>query len=160
VVWQAERQAGYEAAAREYGIELLPLPEVLPITNEVNSSEHFQRYSRIVSTVLSRYVGGAEPIEAIVAESDVAVPFFQRALRELGITPGRNLPVFGYDNYYFLSGPFQWESTPPAATIDKNDLLIGEKAVELIMRRVQAGEELSDSFREAVPPRLVIPEQP
>jgi len=110
--------------------------------------------------VLSRYVGGAEPVEAIVADSDVAVPYFQRALRELGMTPGRDLPVFGYDNYYSLSKPFQWESTPPAATIDKNDLCVGGKTAELIMRRIQAGEELTDSFRETVPPRLIIPEQP
>ena len=160
LVWQAERQAGYEAAAREFGIELVPLPEVLPITNEAGSGENFLQYSRIISKVLSRYVGGAEPVEAIVAESDVAVPYFQRALRELGMTPGRDLPVFGYDNYYFLSGPFQWESTPPAATIDKNDLRVGEKTAELVVRRIQAGEELSDSFRETVPPRLIIPEQP
>lgn len=160
LVWQAERQAGYEAAAREFGIELVPVTEVLPITNEVGSSENFSHYSRLIATVLSRYVGGAEPVEAIVAESDVAVPYFQRALRELGMTPGRDLPVFGYDNYYSVSKPFQWEATPPAATIDKNDLCVGEKTAELIMRRIQAGEELTDSFRETVPPRLVIPEQP
>lgn len=159
LTWQAERQAGYEEAAQEFGIRLLPVSEVLPITNEVGCCDNFQRYAKIVAAMLARHLGNGEPPEAIAVDSDVAVPYFQRALRELGIIPGRGFPVVGYDNYYRVSKPFEWEATPPVATIDKNDLRIGEITAELIVRRVRAGEERSDLFHESVPPRLVLPEQ-
>ncbi len=158
LVWQEERQAGYEDAARRNGIQLVPISEVLPITNEAGTAENFLRYSQIVSDVLARYLHQKEPVEAIVLDSDVTVPFFHRALRELGIAPGV-IPIIGYDNYYALNKPFQWEPTPPAATIDKSDLRIGEKTAELITRRLRADETIFDSYREIVPPRLILPKQ-
>ena len=158
LVWHKERQAGYEDAAREFGIELIAFPDVLPISDELDSCNAFVCSSRIVAQRMAPYFKGEAAVDAIVVDSDVSVPFFQRALRELGIVPGGKIPVVGYDNYYFLNKTFRWESTPPAATIDKNDRLAGERCVDLIERRLLADEEQQEPFRELISPRLVLPE--
>ncbi len=154
--WQREREAGYREAAAETGVELLPLEGTLPIDNRVGTEENFLRYVRVVAGVLAPHLQSGAPPEAIVVDSDIAVPYFQRALAELGVPLG-TIPVAGYDNYYAATRPYQWEPTPPFATVDKNDLEIGAEAVELILRRLRAGEEPSDSFSKAIQPQLIIP---
>ncbi len=157
LAWQAERRAGYEEAARVNGIELLPLAGTLPITNEVGSCENFRRCSKVVAEAAAPFVKEGK-IDAILVDSDVAVPYFQRALRELGTVPGI-IPVAGYDNYYSGTRPFQWESTPPAATVDKNDFEIGRRAAELIRKRLEHDELPAESFLDMIQPQLVIPQQ-
>ena len=157
LVWQAERQAGCEEAAREAKIELLPLDTPLPITNEVGSAENFRRCARMTAEALAPHVKSAAPVEAILVDSDVAVPYFQRALRELGATPGE-IPVLGYDNYYATTRPYRWEPTPPAATVDKNDPEIGREAVGLLRKRLESDDIFSRPFRSVIRPRLVIPQ--
>lgn len=159
LVWQAERQAGFEKGAREAGVELIPLPEVFPISNEVETRAQFQRYSRAIADSIGGFFNGGRKADGIVVDSDISVPYFHRALRELGIAPGREIPVAGYDNYYSLCRPFQWEATPPAATVEKDDRQIGRRTAELLVRRIQAADELGDSFQEIVPPHLIVPEE-
>lgn len=158
LVWHKERQSGYEEAAREFGIELIAFPGLRPATDHVGSQASFIACSRVIAQRMAPYFKTAAAAEAIVVDSDISVPFFQRALREIGITPGGKIPVIGYDNYYFLNRTFRWEPTPPAATIDKNDRLVGERCVDLIERRILAEEELSVPFHEVISPRLVLPE--
>lgn len=157
LLWQAERQAGCEEAAREAKIELLPLDTPLPITNEVGSAENFRRCARMTAEALAPHVKSTAPVEAILVDSDVAVPYFQRALRELGTTPGE-IPVLGYDNYYATTRPYRWEPTPPAATVDKNDPEIGREAVGLLRKRLESDDIFSRPFRSVIRPRLVIPQ--
>lgn len=158
LVWHKERQSGYEEAAQEFGIELIAFPGLRPTIDHVGSQASFIACSRVIAQRMAPYFKTAAAAEAIVVDSDSSVPFFQRALREIGITPGEKIPVIGYDNYYFQNITFRWEPTPPAATIDKNDRLIGERCVDLIERRILAEEELSVPFHEVISPRLVLPE--
>lgn len=158
LVWHKERQSGYEEAALEFGIELIAFPGLRPTIDHVGSQASFIACSRVIAQRMAPYFKTTAAAEAIVVDSDSSVPFFQRALREIGITPGGKIPVIGYDNYYFQNATFRWEPTPPAATIDKNDRLIGERCVDLIERRILAEEELSVPFHEVISPRLILPE--
>ncbi|MBO4324522.1 MAG: substrate-binding domain-containing protein [Lachnospiraceae bacterium] len=83
--------------------------------------------------------------EAIFCVNDqVAVPLY-RVLKELGMKPGRDIQVFGFDNTKF-SGTM----LPPLASIGADGITLGEKAVEMLLRMMD-GEEVHS---EVLPTRL------
>ena len=83
--------------------------------------------------------------EVIFCVNDqVAVPLY-RVLKELGLKPGRDIQVFGFDNTKF-SGTM----LPPLASIGADGMTLGEKAVDMLLRMMN-GEEVHS---EVLPTKL------
>ncbi len=69
--------------------------------------------------------------QAVFCVNDqVAVPLYE-VLKERGLMPGRDIQVFGYDNTKF-SGTM----APPLASIGADSVSLGQKAVELLVAKM------------------------
>ena len=83
--------------------------------------------------------------EVIFCVNDqVAVPLY-RVLKDLGLRPGRDIQVFGFDNTKY-SGTM----LPPLASIGADGVTLGEKAVEMLLRMMN-GEKVES---EVLPTKL------
>ncbi len=73
--------------------------------------------------------------QAIFCVNDqVAVPLYD-VLKERGITPGKDVQVFGYDNTKFAG-----TMIPPLASIGADGITLGQKAVELLLEKMEGRE--------------------
>ena len=73
--------------------------------------------------------------QAIFCVNDqVAVPLYD-VLKERGIIPGKDVQVFGYDNTKFAG-----TMIPPLASIGADGVTLGQKAVELLLRKMEGRE--------------------
>ena len=66
--------------------------------------------------------------------------------------------VVGYDNYWSDVPERQFESAPPAATVDKRNLETGRTLVELLEQRV-TGQLSAEPQHRVVEPELLVMEQ-
>ena len=73
--------------------------------------------------------------QAIFCVNDqVAVPLYD-VLKDRGITPGKDVQVFGYDNTKFAG-----TMIPPLASIGADGITLGQKAVELLLEKMEGRE--------------------
>lgn len=83
--------------------------------------------------------------QAVFCVNDqVAIPLYE-VLKERGLMPGRDVYVFGYDNTRF-SGTM----IPPLASIGADEVTLGQKAVELLIAKME-GQEVESAI---LPTRL------
>ena len=74
-------------------------------------------------------------VQAIFCVNDqVAVPLYD-VLKDRGITPGKDVQVFGYDNTKFAG-----TMIPPLASIGADGVTLGQKAVELLLEKMEGRE--------------------
>lgn len=141
--WLARRRAGYERAMREAGLDPLPPCGMPPFPEQGYSSpDDFADLGRHVAGYLLEALNTPTPADALMLSTDGHFFATAAACRRLGKEPGREVLITGYDNY--------WQDSPeraalpepyiaPAATVDKQNMLIGRELVALLRRRV-AGE--------------------
>lgn len=162
--WQMQRDAGYERAMREAGLDPWPLAHFPAQPSIHGHGEHglttdaqtrFATTIRIIAGhLIEHFAHGPTAPDAIVAVTDVDARLIAAALRLLGKTPQQDVLVTGYDNTWEDDPERLFESTPPAATVDKNNHLVGEALANLLIARV-AGELDPAPQRRLVPPRLM-----
>ncbi|MFP4029214.1 MAG: GntR family transcriptional regulator [Candidatus Brocadiia bacterium] len=160
--WLIERASGYEKALREAGEAPLPelsIPGAASLTEEVEGRrERFEVESRLYAGYLADQLSGEHRVDALMAASDGDVPTLCRASRLLGKEPQEDVLVVGYDNYWKDLPERKFESTPPAATMDKGNLEIGECLVELLEKRA-TGQLPAEPQQWTVEPELVVMRQ-
>lgn len=134
--WRKQRDLGYEAAIRAAGLEVLPPIEIpsLPDT-KLQTREDYDMRARLILGYLWEHLSGPQPADAILALTDGECYPISTACRLLGKEPQRDITIVGYDNYWQDSPNRQWESVDPAATIDKLNLDLGRKLMELLLER-------------------------
>ncbi len=157
--WVRARRAGYERAMREAGLEPLDTIqfEPCPFSSE-QTEEYFNRVSRHMVGYLVEHVsklGGNEPVDALMLESDGLAYPVASACRLLGRQPGSDVLLAGYDAYGMTSWERRYEPCGPQVTMDKCHPAIGQALVELLMDRV-AGKLSEQPALRAIKPRLVI----
>ncbi len=153
--WLARRRDGYHKACNE--------SHIAPIEPVRCREQPFVADTREKFEMRVRYAAGnlivpfrIEPhIDAVMAVTDGQVPVLNDACCILGRTPGRDILITGYDNYWQGADEYQFESTPPAATIDKNNQQIGRELVDLVIARSNRNLDRRPQHR-YVKPRLVI----
>ena len=153
--WLRQRDAGYERAMRESGLEVLPAVTtpgggVFPI-----SPETFECNARLMAGYLLEYLSGAGKVDALMSPSDGEADAMTAGCRLLGRQPGKEVLVVGYDNYWAESPSRPFEPMPPAATVDKLNEKIGRELVAVLMART-AGELPAEPQRRLVRPELVV----
>jgi DNA-binding LacI/PurR family transcriptional regulator len=165
--WFAHRLAGYERAMREAGLE----PRKPILTVAVPKLEYVMQHGQEPSEVFAgtaRHVAGyliehfaspASAPDAFVCGSDRDTFALAAACRLFGKVPGRDVLIAGYDNYFDHCGERRFEPQVPAATMDKQNDLMGREMVRLLLDR--AGGKLPPGPQlRAVPPRLVVAHPP
>jgi len=161
-LWLAERDAGYELACRERGID--PLPTVSPDRSVITggsgaSRQAFEAYTRYWVGWLLEHLQTPNPVDGILAISDGQTYSIAAACRLLGRVPGRDVIIAGYDNYWKDSLERQWESYTPPVTVDKNNVEVGRQLVDILLARGENRLPPEPQHRVIEPSLVVNPSQ-
>ncbi len=157
VHWVAERRRGYAEACTALGLE--QLPPILAMEEphlRFETEKWFRMHAQAAAGFLMDHLNGPQPVDGILLVNDGAHAHVATACRKLGKEPGKDVLIAGYDNFYAAHEGRQWESTVPAATIDKHDAGIGRAAFDLLQERV-SGKLPQAPQRRLVDVELVIP---
>ena len=101
----------------------------------------------------------AQRPDAILLSSDGVGYALTAACRLLGVEPGRDVLLAGYDNYWEFCPERAFGDFVPAATVDKHNLRIGRELADLLHARLQGALPRGRQQR-LVPPTLVVPGTP
>lgn len=158
--WLSARDRGFERAMAEAGIEAAKPVRVTCLTRAVDqespdAAEVFELRSRQYAGFLADVVLRDPAPQVLIAMNDVSMLLVARALRILGRTPGREIAVVGYDNFWPQSKDRRLEPYVPLATVDKRNDLIGRRTAELMMMRLEK-KLPSEAQRIFVEPELVV----
>lgn len=154
--WIKAHDRGYERAVRELGLE--PLPQVvIPSLAErqAGSKENFEIRTRQVAGFLIDGLLGTNPIDAVMVPNDGDAFLVATGCRLLGKIPNKDISIAGYDNCWQDMPERQWEPATPIISVDKQNHLIGEELVHLMLERI-AGKLPQERQYRSVPQQLVI----
>lgn len=141
--WLAQRDAGYERACRELGIEPLPAirtPDLAAFFwSSGQSADDYNDLVRVLLGFLYRAIMDPPGVDAIMVATDPHAYQVASVLKLLGKVPNRDVQIVGYDNSWQDIIERQWEPHGPAATVDKNNDRVAGSMIELLQQRI-AGE--------------------
>lgn len=157
--WSRERRAGYRRAMEEAGLE--PLPEV-EVPAGTAAPELPPAQVAGTARILARLRASGQPLDGIMAASDGPAVVMNAACRQLGLTPGQDVDITGYDNYWADLELLGLPSARPQATVDRCNEEIGAEMVGLLLTRVQQSTRRGANGPELrrLVPRLVDTSQP
>lgn len=135
--WLIERNRGFEEAMQESAHPVLPALHVPINLREENSEETFNLRRRLLAGFLLEHVTGANRVDAILAASDSVFFPLAAACRQLGLKPGEDIDLVGYDNNWRESIYRTWEPAIPLATVNKNNLSLGHELADLLIARAE-----------------------
>ncbi|WP_438479358.1 GntR family transcriptional regulator [Oleiharenicola lentus] len=135
--WLAERDRGFEEAMKETNLPVLPALRVPINLREEFSEETFVLRRRLLAGFLLDHVTGPNRVDAILAPSDSVFFPLAAACRQLGLKPGEDIDLVGYDNNWRESVYRTWESAAPLATVNKNNLNLGHELADLLVARAE-----------------------
>ncbi len=158
--WLISRQRGYEQAMREAGLTPLPIFEI-PECHPTQIEADFHRTARLVAGHFLDLFGssgqsrGPRP-DALLLGTDRELSFVSAALRMHGLSPGGDVVLCGYDNFYTRCTEQTFEPAAPAATIDKLNESSGHDMVALLLERLSGALSPQPQSR-VIEPRLIVP---
>ncbi len=155
-VWLKDRDAGYLRAIREAGLEVLPAIRAKELPFIPASIEEYHMRVQYTSGLLGKAIRRHGPFDAVMAVSDgVAFPVTS-ACREMGMNPGKDVVITGYDNYWDMESAIGWEPCGPAATVDKCNEQIGHAMVELLMVIEKEDVLIGEKHHIRLKPELIV----
>lgn len=155
--WIRDRRKGYEAAMNEAG--LTPLDSIhidLAVELRGGSSQKVMSRAKLFAGFLSSRLLNDEPADAILVPGDGAVPVVGMACELLNKTPGKDVLLTGYDNYWNDTDEYSALHIKPVATIDKKNYLTGHKSAELMLQRCNGELPPEPQIRKVEPELIVI----
>lgn len=153
--WRLERRLGYEDALKQ--ASLTPLaPLIIPQfpKSSGRNPENFEIRSRYAAGFIADRLRGPDKVDALMVPSDGDVYSVSRACRLLGVEPGKDVTIVGYDNYWEDSWEREFEPFGPQATVDKQNFLCGQRMSELLLDRSR-GRLTGEPVKILVDPVLV-----
>lgn len=162
--WLKQRQAGYERAMKEAGLEaepplLVPPIELLlstpllaenpapgfEISGEVLAQDRkiFESRVRALAGYFVEVLTGETPVEGLLATTDRDTFALAAICRLFGKEPNRDVLIVGYDNYFADCEECAVAPFVPFATVDKNNRALGTTMVQLLLDRIN--ERLPDA---------------
>lgn len=153
VAWIAAHNQGYDTATAALQLEQIPAVYIEGFADrgQPPSERNFRIRVRQFAGHLAEHLHSANAIDAIMVGTDCEVPVAIAACRLFGRA---DIPVTGYDNYWDLAPEREWEPTPPFATVDKGNHLIGEELVDLLLAR-RSGTLPSEPQRRPIAQQIV-----
>ncbi len=159
--WRTARDAGYRAAVRAAGLAELPaihLSYGAAVVDHVPYAAGYFVSVDLLTGALIECMRGRERPDALLVHTDSVVPAAYAAIRRIGLLPGRDVLVVGYDDYWCLRAEAEYEPTPPAASVNKDGPAIGQALAAMVARRLDRPE--SPPMRTQVLPRLITTVRP
>jgi DNA-binding LacI/PurR family transcriptional regulator len=156
--WFVGRQSGYGRAMRRAGLEPAATVEFPRLATPATTPAAFDYAVKQVAGFLLNTVGdrGVSRPDALLLSSDRDVPYAAAALRRLGLRPGADVLLAGYDNYWDCCEERAFEPLPPVLTVDKRNEQAGSEMVRLLLDRV-AGRLADEPQTRVLPQKVVEP---
>jgi len=152
--WLRARDAGYEQAMTEAGLEPLEALRVDPVGFSATGRRRWEQRVRYLAGHLVDVLRGPDAPDALMAISDGPYFALAAACRLLGLEPQKDIAIVGFDNYWQQLPERQWEPTVPLATVDKRNAEIGRKLVSLLLDRGE-GSPAREPVHRLIRPELV-----
>lgn len=153
--WMTLRDNGFKETCIKASVPILPILEIPGSGSSYDfSKEAFESEAHKLAGYLFKRLEKNRDIDAIMGMSDGFVPKIAMALRILGRDPEKYM-ITGYDNYWEKSPDRKWEVFAPAATVDKDNIKIGQELIRLMVRRL-SGNLGANPEKLFVPQRLVV----
>ncbi|HCE42585.1 MAG TPA: hypothetical protein DET40_03455 [Lentisphaeria bacterium] len=135
--WVRDRNRGYEKAVLESGLKTVPSVCIDNLAVRVpGNKKNFEARTRQYMGYLVEHLTKPEPADAIMLTCDTDYFPAAAACRFFNKVPGRDILLVGYDNTWQECEERQWESSVPAATVDKRNFQIGGEMIDLLMARI------------------------
>ena len=158
--WLKARDRGFERAMRE---EEMDADEPLWVTcltaavdqEDPRAGEVFELRARQYAGFLADVVLRDPSPQVLMVMNDVSMLLAARAVRILGRTPGRDIALVGYDNFWPQSKDRRFEPYMPLATVDKHNDVIGQRLAKLLLARL-AGKLPPEAQVVMVEPSLIV----
>jgi LacI family transcriptional regulator len=132
-----DRTEAFRAILPRFGLPVGPIVNCLP-TREGGAA-----------AVSQLFQGKSNPPTAVLCHNDLCALGVMLGLSDLGLTPGRDVAVIGFDNI-----PEGAMHRPALTTVAIGARQIGEEAARLLLRRIKAPEGPPENI--ILPPKLVI----
>lgn len=137
--WHEQRQLGHHAGAAEAG---LPPPARVDIATYPYQSDWAIRHAAISAWLAERLrplcIGGGRI--GILGLSDGEVPALWTACRQLGLEPGRDVLVSGYDGWWqVLDAERRLEPLPPSVSTDPRQADLAPLVMRTLIERIALG---------------------
>lgn len=135
--WLRLKWLGFLRAIREADIVEIP-PVRFPVAPPIETwtDQLFSDEVRRFAGYLLEPLTGPNRVDAIMASTDCDALMLCRACRHFGLELNRDVIVTGYDNYWQEHCFRTWQDEGPAATVEKDNRLIGVRLVELLKARI------------------------
>ena len=155
--WVRARDEGFKKAVAAVNLALLPPLRVKGVVNNNDCDRDlFESQTRLFAGFLiEAFAAKKDRPDAILATSDAEIPLVAAALRLLGVTPGIDVLLAGFDNMWTRLPEQKFEPTAPAFTIDKKNSAIGEAMAKLVCAGAR-GEKPDTPQRVLIAPELVV----
>lgn len=141
--WLAQRELGYQDACKDAGIEALASVKVPCIWRGADVEQCFHHNARTIAGYLVERLDELGRPDVILATNDVAAFEIAEACRLLGVKPGEDLLIYGYDNYYQHDPYRQISDFIPSLTVDKRNEVVGDTLVDVLLQTGLAGAGIS-----------------
>ncbi len=135
--WFEARNRGHSRAIAEADLELPPIAEFPYTPAPIFDRERFDYVTRQVAGFLLEPLRLYKP-DALLMATDRDVPYVAAALRLHGITPGKDILLAGYDNYWKYCEEIAFEPTAPTFSVDKCNQRAGSEMVQLLFDRIES----------------------
>ena len=132
-----ERTEAFRAILPWFGLPIGPIVNCLP-TREGGAA-----------AVAQLFRGKSNPPTAVLCHNDLCALGVMLGLSDLGLAPGRDVAVIGFDNI-----PEGAMHRPALTTVALGARQIGEEAARLLLRRIKAPEGPPESI--ILPPQLIV----
>jgi LacI family transcriptional regulator len=133
-----DRLEAFRRTLRRHG--LAPGPVVPCLTSRADAAQ-----------AVARMLAAPEPPTAVICHNDVMALGVVGGLSRLGLRPGTDVSVIGFDDI-----PEAANSVPALSTVGTEATQVGIKAADLLLRRIAAPDGASE--RILVSPRLIVRE--
>ena len=135
--WIAAHDRAYARVVNALG--LTPVPAVYaPAMPERMDGDRavFETRTRIMAGYIAEQLKGGKAPDAIMVATDCETFHVAAACRILGLKPGEDVLITGYDNYWHSAFERQFEPSVPFATVDKRNAAIGAELIRLLTQRI------------------------
>ena len=174
--WLAQRQAGYERAMQEAGLNpqpalLIPATADLLSMNVVSQKgiqvedvepaileedrRTFEEQVRALAGYFVEAMTGANAADGLLATTDRETFTLAAICRLYGKDPNRDVLIAGYDNYFADCEEQAIAPFVPVATMDKNNRALGAAMTQLLLDRTSGILDDAPQTR-VVEPRIVV----
>lgn len=142
--WIAAHNRAYERVVPTLGMDLLPALQLPGIPPRVEDDPKvFEMRTRLFAGYLAEHLHGqSAPPDAILVATDSETFPVAAACRILGLRPGEDILITGYDNYWHMAFERAFEPSVPFATVDKRNAAIGGELIRLLDQRIARPEGL------------------